>query len=96
MNAMPAMKERHNRLVYSAALALLNKNISVLPCRGKEPAVLNWKPLCQQRATPALVTQWYEAGLLQNVGVIGGAVSASSFFALPSRRPGGRIAIRSC
>lgn len=71
----PAMKERHNRTVYNAALTLLDKNISILPCRGKEPAVLNWKPLCQQRASRELVTQWYEAGLLQNVGVIGGAVS---------------------
>lgn len=59
----------------AAALAYAAMRISVLPCRGKEPAVKNWSELQQRRASIHKIQWWERNGLFGNVGVICGDVS---------------------
>lgn len=61
--------------VLGAALAYLELGISVLPCIGKQPALKSWSQFQVKRAPFSYVHNWHRAGLLQNVGIIGGAVS---------------------
>lgn len=60
--------------MYAAARAYLSAGVSVLPLRGKQPAIW-WKHLQGRRTDERGLAAWYQAGLLQNVGVICGAVS---------------------
>lgn len=76
MNTKPAIEEKeHQAVIYDAALRMLDKGYSILPCRGKEPAILKWQWLTTRRPNRLNVDTWYKAGLMQNVGIIGGAVS---------------------
>jgi hypothetical protein len=60
---------------FAAALAYSSLGLSVLPCKGKEPALRYWKHLQTQRANRPEIFKWAEMGLFGNVGIIGGAVS---------------------
>lgn len=60
-----------------AAARYIDMGISVLPVRGKEPAIKAWKPFTVRRATRDHLATWYYAGLLQGVGVICGRVSGN-------------------
>lgn len=62
--------------VLDAALNYLERGFSIVPCVGKK-ASIPWSGLCQQRATPRRVQEWHNIGALQNVGIIGGAVSGN-------------------
>ncbi len=62
--------------VLDAALNYLEHGFSIVPCVGKKAAI-PWSGLCQQRATPRRVQEWHNIGALQNVGIIGGAVSGN-------------------
>ncbi|MCL4251809.1 MAG: bifunctional DNA primase/polymerase [Anaerolineae bacterium] len=60
--------------VLEAALAYVERGWSVLPCKGKAPAI-DWSKLQVQRPPFSHVHEWHRRGYLQNVGVICGAVS---------------------
>ena len=57
-----------------AALAYRCQGWSVLPLRGKRPAV-HWKPFQKVPATDAQIMNWHHIGLLKNVGIVCGTVS---------------------
>lgn len=61
--------------VYAAALAYAELGFSVLPCSGKVPAVTYWQPFQRRAASAGIIRNWYESGLLHNVGIICGEVS---------------------
>ena len=61
--------------ILDRALAHVAMGISVIPCRGKIPALHAWKQYQTRRPTPITVGQWAAAGLLTNYGVICGQVS---------------------
>lgn len=61
--------------LYSAARLYAAMGFSVLPCNGKRPALTNWKHLQFRRATTRTIDLWQNSGLLQNIGIICGAVS---------------------
>ena len=62
--------------VFDAALRYVQNGYSIVPCVGKKASV-PWADFCEGRATPAQVNRWHNAGLLENVAIIGGAVSGN-------------------
>jgi len=62
---------------YLAARLYAAMGLSVLPCTGKKPALSNWKHLQSRAATKETIDLWHKTGLLQNVGIICGAVSGN-------------------
>lgn len=58
-----------------AALAYVEAGCSVLPVRGKQPALPAWSNLQLVRPAHSHIHNWDNRGLLQGVGVICGAVS---------------------
>ncbi len=76
MNPTPDLLTTISRLtVYGAALLYESAGFSVLPCRGKEPALSSWKQLQDLPAGPRMIELWERAGLLSNVGVVCGRAS---------------------
>lgn len=62
--------------VFEAALRYVQNGYSIVPCVGKKASV-PWTNLCQRTPTTAQVNRWHNAGLLENVAIIGGAVSGN-------------------
>jgi len=62
--------------VFEAAKSYLAAHVSVLPVRGKEPAI-KWTSLQKQPPSMAALNQWQNTGLLSGVGVICGEVSGN-------------------
>lgn len=63
--------------VYLAARLYAAQNLSVLPCKGKKPALLQWAHLQRRAATAPTIDLWDRTELLENVGIICGAVSGN-------------------
>lgn len=61
--------------VTAAASAYAALGFSVLPLRGKVPALTSWKPYQNAAAPPGVVETWARAGLFYNVGLVCGAGS---------------------
>jgi hypothetical protein len=60
-----------------AALAYAELGFSVLPLKGKRPALRSWIENQQTGATTATIEAWHKAGLMQNIGIVCGAVSGN-------------------
>jgi len=58
-----------------AAIAYAKIGFSVLPLHGKRPSCPNWKQYQCQSANIRTINQWHQDKLLQNVGIVCGAVS---------------------
>ena len=63
---------------FDAALAYHNAGLCVIPLSGKRPALGSWKHYQKQRPPEAAIRRWQQEGLLRNVGIVCGAVSAIS------------------
>ena len=74
---MSIVEASQQSTVLAAALAYLEMGISVLPCVGKQPhpALKGWSQFQIKPAPFSYVHNWHRNGFLQNVGIIGGAVS---------------------
>lgn len=78
---MNAMKQGHLKIAESptildAALGYLELGWSVLPVRGKEPAIA-WATFQTKRPAYSYIHNWHRDGLLQGVGIICGKVSSN-------------------
>ncbi len=62
---------------HDAALAYHNAGLCVIPLSGKRPALGGWKHYQTQRPTEADIRRWQREGLLQNLGIVCGAVSGN-------------------
>jgi hypothetical protein len=60
-----------------AALAYHQAGLCVIPLNGKHPALGSWKQYQEQRPTEADIRRWAGEGLLQNLGIVCGAVSGN-------------------
>ncbi|MBN1121546.1 MAG: bifunctional DNA primase/polymerase [Anaerolineae bacterium] len=58
-----------------AALAYHKLDLSVLPLKGKRPALDTWAEYQTRRASELEIRRWAKDGLLQNVGIVCGEVS---------------------
>jgi hypothetical protein len=63
--------------VYEAAQAYLAAGVSILPLRGKQPALATWATLQRVRPAASSVDHWHRTGQLAGVGVICGKVSGN-------------------
>lgn len=66
-----------SKTILDAAIAYMQLGFSVLPLKGKRPALDNWKQYQERAATLPTIQAWHQAGLLQNVGLVCGAVSGN-------------------
>lgn len=63
-----------------AALAYLELGISVVPVIGKKVPLKSWSQFQTKRAPFSYVHNWHRAGILRNVGLVGGVVSENLCF----------------
>jgi len=63
--------------VKQAALHYSAEGFSVLPCKGKRPALSSWKQGQTVRANGHDIQNWHQQGFLQNVGIICGEISGN-------------------
>ena len=61
--------------VLEAALAYRRLNMSVLPLKGKRPALNSWSRYQTTITAEKEIAAWQRAGLLENVGIVCGEVS---------------------
>lgn len=61
--------------IITAAFRYAASGMSVLPLRGKHPALRTWKPYQTKAASLSTLRAWVSAGLFQNVGIVCGATS---------------------
>lgn len=72
--APPVVRAASSADPVTAAQRYLALGFSVIPLRGKVPAV-TWRMYQQRRPTRAELGRWARRGLFQNVGIVCGAVS---------------------
>jgi len=65
--------ETNNTL--DAALAYHNAGLCVIPLKGKRPALGGWKHYQKQRPSESDIRRWAQENVLQNLGIVCGAVS---------------------
>ncbi len=71
------MKAAQAKSIVEAALYYARMGFSVLPLSGKRPACGDWKQYQQEAASHQLISKWNYSGILQNVGLVCGAVSGN-------------------
>lgn len=65
--------QSNNTLIAARCYAALG--FSVLPLRGKQPALRSWRRYQHKPASPREITAWAQASLFGNLGIVCGAVS---------------------
>lgn len=76
-NVPDIVQVAQSKTILDAAIAYMKMGFSVLPLKGKRPALDNWKPYQDQIASSQIIQDWHKVGLLQNVGLVCGAVSGN-------------------
>ncbi len=61
--------------VLKAALHYAELGLSIIPLKGKRPALSSWVRYQNQRADALTIQRWHQAGLLNNLGMVCGRVS---------------------
>ena len=61
--------------IIEAAKGYAALGMSVIPLKGKRPALTSWTQYQQSRAIQSEIEAWHRQGLLQNIGIVCGAVS---------------------
>lgn len=61
--------------IYNSAQAYERLSMSVIPLKGKRPALNSWKAYQTNRATSTQIEGWHKNGLLDNIGIVCGEVS---------------------
>jgi hypothetical protein len=61
--------------IYDAALMYIEFGYSILPVKGKKPALSSWAILNERRATVRTLNYWRDRGFLSGVGIICGEIS---------------------
>ena len=74
---MSILNAANQLTVIDAARTFLEAGVSIIPLKGKLSALKSWAPAQQYRASEEVLNQWKRLGLLQNVGVVCGAVSGN-------------------
>ena len=63
--------------IIEAAKGYAALRMSVVPLKGKRPALMTWTQHQQQRATTSDIEAWHRQGILQNIGIVCGVVSGN-------------------
>ena len=73
----PPIVQAAQSTVIEAAKGYAALGMSVIPLKGKRPALTSWTQYQHSRASEAEITIWHHQGILQNIGVVCGAVSGN-------------------
>jgi hypothetical protein len=71
----PIIQAAQSGSIYNSAQAYERLSMSVIPLKGKRPALNSWKAYQTKRATANEIEGWHKSGLLDNIGIVCGAVS---------------------
>lgn len=74
---MTALSAVLKQSVLEAAKDFVTSGLSILPLRGKQPALKSWRYYQKNRPYPADVRRWHEERLLSGVGLICGRISGN-------------------
>lgn len=61
--------------IIEAAKGYAALGMSVIPLKGKRPALTSWAQYQQSRASTTEIEAWHRQGILQNIGIVCGTVS---------------------
>jgi predicted transcriptional regulator len=75
LESIPIVRAAQAKNNLTAALLYTEIGLSVLPLRGKIPSLKAWSQYQIEPATFDEIHSWHRAGLLENVGIVCGAVS---------------------
>ena len=64
-----------SKSTYKAAQTYQRLGLSIIPLKGKRPALSSWRRFQNEAAPADLVEQWHQKRLLDNVGLVCGSVS---------------------
>jgi len=73
---MSMVAASHHDTILECSLAYVEMGLSILPVRGKQPAVA-WSQFQTKRAPYSFVHNWQRANLLPGVGIVCGQVSGN-------------------
>jgi hypothetical protein len=76
MSTPPIVQAAQSKIV-EAAKSYAALGMSVIPLKGKRPALTSWTQYQQNRATPSEIETWHRQGILQNIGIVCGTVSGN-------------------
>jgi len=76
-NTPPMVQAAQAQTILSAALAYALLGLSIIPLKGKRPALNRWAQHQQQRADDKQIEAWDAAGLLENIDIVCGAISGN-------------------
>lgn len=62
---------------YERAKELLHRDIIPIPLHGKVPKLAGWQKLTRDSITETTIDEWYNTGLLKNIGILCGAPSGN-------------------
>ncbi len=73
----PPIVQAANSNSIAAAKGYAALGMSVIPLKGKRPALTSWTQHQQGRAAAAEIEAWHRQGVLHNIGIVCGAVSGN-------------------
>jgi hypothetical protein len=74
---LPILETAQSNSIYEAAKRYAALGLSVIPLKGKRPALPSWTVYQQRAATPAEIDEWYHKRLLDNLGIVCGEASGN-------------------
>lgn len=63
--------------IFQAACLYAKAGLSVIPLKGKRPALRTWRPYQYHAASSTQLSIWQELGLFANVGIVCGTISGN-------------------
>src|SRR5690606_36881523 len=75
-NTPPIVQAAQNSVI-EAAKGYAALGMSVIPLKGKRPALTSWTQRQQSRANQSKIEAWHRQGILQNIGIVCGTVSGN-------------------
>lgn len=72
----PIVQAAQSRII-EAAKGYAALGMSVIPLKGKRPALNSWTQYQKNRATSSEIETWHRQNILQNIGIVCGAVSGN-------------------
>ena len=71
----PIVQAAQAENIYQSAQAYARLGMSIIPLKGKRPALNSWKAYQAKRATTKEIEGWHNNGIIDNVGIVCGEVS---------------------
>lgn len=74
-NRPPISQAAESKTAFEAAKTYAALGMSIIPLKGKRPALNTWIEYQKRRASESEIEGWHNRGLLENIGIVCGKVS---------------------